>query len=225
MLQSLPLGPIPEVTLSVAKGAIAAGNIYITLRDQIGTIFDDSLFAPLFPVRGQTAAVPWRLALVTIMQFAEGLSDRDAAEAVRTRIDWKYLLGLELSDPGFDYSILSRFRDRLIEGHAEMSLLQRLLEKCKALGLVRARSDMRTDSTHVLASIRNVNRSDLVGETLRAALNVLATVDPRWTSASLVASRKSPMPSTIRRRLRRGVSGRSSCGSSASSRLRPVEQA
>ena len=93
------------------------------------------------------------------MQFAEGLSDRDAAEAVRTRIDWKYLLGLGLSDPGFDYSILSRFRDRLIEGHAEMSLLQQLLEKCKALGLVRARSDMRTDSTHVLASIRRMNRS------------------------------------------------------------------
>ena len=131
MLQSLPLGPIPDATLSVAKAAIPVGNTYITLRDQIGTIFDDSLFAPLFPVRGQPAAAPWRLALVTIMQFAEGLSDRDTAEAVRTRIDWKYLLGLELSDPGFDYSILSRFRDRLIEGHAEMSLLQRLLEKAR----------------------------------------------------------------------------------------------
>jgi transposase len=185
MLQSLPLGPIPEVILSVAKAAIAAGNTYITLRDQIGTIFDDSLFAPLFPVRGQPAAAPWRLAFVTCMQFAEGLSDRDAAEAVRTRIDWKYLLGLELSDPGFDYSILSRFRDRLIEGHAEMSLLQRLLEKCKSLGLLRTRSDMRTDSTHVLASIRNVNRSDLVGETLRATLNVLATVDPNWIAVSV----------------------------------------
>lgn len=123
-----------------------------------------------------------------MMQFAEGLSDRDAAEAVRTRIDWKYLLGLELSDPGFDYSILSRFRDRLIEGHAEMSLLQRLLEKCKSLGLLRTRSDMRTDSTHVLASIRNVNRSDLVGKTLRATLNVLATVDPSWIAVSVPPS-------------------------------------
>src|SRR5438309_6643856 len=169
MLQSLPLGPIPEVTLSVAKGAIAAGNIYITLREPDRDDIRRFAVRTSLPGERQPAAVPWRLALVTIMQFAEGLSDRDAAEAVRTRIDWKYLLGLELSDPGFDYSILSRFRDRLIEGHAEMSLLQRLLEKCKALGLVRARSDMRTDSTHVLASIRNVNRSDLVGETLRAA--------------------------------------------------------
>lgn len=164
MLRSLPLGSIPNVTLRVAKAAIPAGNTYINLRDHLGTIFDDSLFAPLFPIRGQPAVVPWRLALVTIMQFAEGLSDRDAAEAVRTRIDWKYLLGLELSDPGFDYSILSRFRDRLIEGRAEMSLLQRLLEKCKSVDLLRARSDVRTDSTHVLASIRNVNRRELVGE-------------------------------------------------------------
>ena len=131
--------------------------------------------------------VPWRLALVTIMQFAEGLSDRDAAEAVRTRIDWKYLLGLELSDPGFDYSILSRFRDRLIEGRAEMSLLQRLLEKCKSVDLLRARSDVRTDSTHVLASIRNVNRRELVGETLRSALNVLSTVNPQWVATSVDA--------------------------------------
>jgi transposase len=122
------------------------------------------------------------------MQFAEGLSDRDAAEAVRTRIDCKYLLALELSDPGFDYSILSRFRDRLIEGRAEMSLLQRLLEECKSMDLLRVRSDVRTDSTHVLASTRNVNRRELAGETLRSALNVLSTVDPQWVAASVDAS-------------------------------------
>jgi transposase len=90
------------------------------------------------------------------MQFAEGLLDRDAADAVRTRIDWKYLLGLQLSDPGFDYSILSRLRDWLIEGHAETLLLERLLEKCKSLGLVRAGGDVRTDSTHILGSIRRM---------------------------------------------------------------------
>jgi transposase len=109
--------------MRVAKDAIPSGNTCMALRDRLGAIFDDALFAPLFPTRGQPAAAPWRLAVVTILQFAERLSDRDAAEAVRTRIDWKYLLGLELSDAGFDYSILSRFRDRLIEGHAEMSLL------------------------------------------------------------------------------------------------------
>ena len=180
MLRLLPIGPIPTNTMRVAEAAIPEGNTYLKLRNALGTVFDDALFSPLFPSRGQPAAAPWRLALVTIMQFAEGLSDRDAADAVRTRIDWKYLLGLELSDPGFNYSILSRFRARLVENNAEMSLLQGLLERCHDLGLVRERSDMRTDSTHIIASIRDMNRLELVGETLRATLNVLATVDPAW---------------------------------------------
>jgi transposase len=149
MLRLLPIGPIPTNTMRVAEAAIPEGNTYLKLRNALGTVFDDALFSPLFPSRGQPAAAPWRLALVTIMQFAEGLSDRDAADAVRTRIDWKYLLGLELSDPGFNYSILSRFRARLVENNAEMSLLQGLLERCHDLGLVRERSDMRTDSTHI----------------------------------------------------------------------------
>ena len=185
MLQLQSVGPIPADTLRVAKAAIPKGNTQLRLRDSLGTIFDDSLFAPLFPKKGQSAVAPWRLALVTVMQFAEGLSDRDAADAVRERTAWKYLLGLDLTDQGFDYSILSRFRDRLVEGNAEMSLLQRLLERCQDSGLIRERGDMRTDSTHVVASIRNMNRSELVGETLRATLNVLATVDPKWLSANV----------------------------------------
>lgn len=185
MLQLLPVGPIPVDTIRVAQAAIPEGNTYLKLRNFLGTIFDDALFAPLFPRRGQPALAPWRLALVTILQFAEGLSDRDAADAVRARIDWKYLLGLELSDRGFDFSVLSRFRERLIEGNAEMSLLHRLLEGCRGQGLVRERSDMRTDSTHIIASIRNMNRLELVGETLRATLNVLSTVDPAWLSANV----------------------------------------
>src|SRR5438876_1919088 len=185
MLQQTIVGQIPPDTLSIARTALRERNPYVRLRDQMGSIFNDGMFAHLFPERGQPAAAPWRLALVTIMQFAEGLSDRDASEAVRARIDWKYLLGLELSDPGFDYSILSRFRDRLIEGHAETYLLDHLLGACKSLGLLRAGSDMRTDSTHVLASIRRMNRSELVGETFRAALNLLSTVDPSWIAASV----------------------------------------
>jgi transposase len=122
------------------------------------------------------------------LQFAEGLSDRDATEAVRARIDWKYLLGLDLTDPGFDNSILSRFRDRLIEGNAEMLLLMQILEKSQKLGLIRRRGDMRTDATHVVASVRNINRSELAGETLRAALNVLATVAPKWLAVNVDGS-------------------------------------
>ena len=126
---------------------------------------------------------PWRLALVTIMQFRENLADRQAAEAVRARIDWKYLLSLELSDPGFDFSVLSEFRDRLLAGSAEDLLLDTLLERCRILGLLKARGQQRTDSTHVLAAVRVLNRLELVAETLRAALNAVATIAPDWLQA------------------------------------------
>jgi hypothetical protein len=120
------------------------------------------------------------LALVTIMQFRETLADRQAAEAVRARIDWKYLLGLELTDPGFDFSVLSEFRDRLLDGNAEALLLDQLLKQCQTHGLLKTRGLQRTDSTHVLAAIRVLNRLELVAETLRAALNAVATVAPDW---------------------------------------------
>jgi len=93
------------------------------MRDELGTIYEVEPFAHLFPNNGQPAEAPWRLALVTIIQFAEGLSDRQAADAVRGRIDVKYALSLDLSDPGFDASMLSEFRARLIAGHAEEQLL------------------------------------------------------------------------------------------------------
>ncbi len=107
---------VPASTAAVARAAFPRGNPYLRLRDALGTVFSDAQFAPLFPSRGQPAETPWRLALVTVLQFAENLSDRRAAEAVRGRIDWKYLLGLELADPGFDASVLSEFRTRLGTG-------------------------------------------------------------------------------------------------------------
>jgi transposase len=143
-------------------------------------IFQDEDFTALFPACGQPGLSPWRLALVTMMQFRETLADRQAAEAVRARIDWKYLRRLELTDPGVDFSVLSEFRDRLLTGHAEELLLEKLLEQCCAWGLLKARGQQRTDATHVLAAIRVLNRLELVAETLRAALNDLATVAPAW---------------------------------------------
>src|SRR5918992_295101 len=172
--------PVPEETARVARAAFPHGSPYLTLRDALGTIFQDEDFAALFPASGQPGLPPWRLALVTILQFREQLSDRQAAEAVRARIDWKYLLGLELDHPGFDFSVLSEFRDRLLAGSAEALLLDRLLERCRALGLLKARGQQRADSTHVLAAIRVLSRLELVAETLRAALNELATVVPDW---------------------------------------------
>ena len=175
--------PVPEETARVARAAFPKGHPYLTFRDVLGTIFQDEDFATLFPAWGHPGLPPWRLALVTIMQFREHLADRQAAEAVRARIDWKYLLSLELTDPGFDFSVLSAFRDRLLAGSAEALLLDKLLERCRALGLLKARGQQRTDSTHVLAAIRVLNRLALVAETLRAALNAVATVAPAWLQA------------------------------------------
>jgi transposase len=182
-LHPQPPSRVPEETARVAWAAFPKGNAYLTLRDQLETIYTDSQFTPLFSKRGQSAESPWRLAVVTILQFAEGLSDRQAADAVRSRIDWKYLLGLTLEDPGFDFSVLSEFRDRLIAGEMEQQLLDLLLERFRERGLLRARGKQRTDSTHVQAAIRILNRLELVGETMRHALNNLAGSSPTWLKA------------------------------------------
>lgn len=171
---------VPSGTIRVARAAFPKGNLYISMRDELGVLFEDADFAELFPRRGQPAFAPWRLALITVMQFLENLPDRQAAEAVRSRIDWKYALGLELTDSGFDYSVLSGFRERLADGERQTLLLDRMLELLREKKLLKARGKQRTDSTHVLASIRVMNRLEMVVETMRAALNQLATIAPEW---------------------------------------------
>jgi transposase len=175
--------PIPEDTQRVARAAFPRGNIYMQVADRLGTLYHDTQFAALFPTRGQPAEAPARLALATVLQFAEGLSDRQAADAVRSRIDWKYVLGLDLTDPGFHHTVLSEFRTRLVAGKAEHLLLDTLLTLARTQGLLKTRGRQRTDSTHVLAAIRVLNRLERVGETLRAALNSLAVVAPAWVQA------------------------------------------
>jgi transposase len=179
-LKPEPIGPIPQETVRVAKAACPKGSTFMKMRDVLGVLFEDEMFAELFPRDGQPALAPWRLALILIMQFVEGLSDRQAAEAVRTRIDWKYALGLELEDEGFDFSVLCEFRARLIEGHAEYLLFEAMLTYLKHHELIKAGGRQRTDATHVLAAVRATNRVVCVGETLRATLNTLAEVAPEW---------------------------------------------
>lgn len=186
-LHPLIVYQIPEETERVARAAFPKGNLYMRLYEELGAIYSDPLFAQLFSQRGQPAESPTRLALVLIMQFLENLTDRQAADAVRSRIDWKYLLGLELTDPGFDFSILCEFRDRLLEGEREHLLLDTLLERLQERGLLRARGRQRTDSTHILASVRNLNRIEVVGRTLQHALNILAQVAPSWLRAQVTS--------------------------------------
>jgi transposase len=178
---------VPEQTRRVARAAFPKSTLCLRLADELGTIFQDQDFADLFPAQGQPAQAPFRLALVTVLQFLEGLSDRAAAEAVRSRIDWKYLLCLELDDAGFDYSVLCEFRARLLADGAECRLFDRILILLQERKLVKARGRQRTDSTHVVAAVRDLNRLERVIETLRAALNVLATAAPDWVRAHIPA--------------------------------------
>src|SRR3954471_5190391 len=137
---SLPppkLYSIPAQTQRVARAAFPKGSLCLRLFDELGTLFEDQDFADLFPPQGQPALAPFRLALITVLQFVEGLSDRAAADAVRGRIDWKYLLCLSLDDAGFDYSVLSEFRSRLLKAEAERRLLDTLLELLRVRNLLK----------------------------------------------------------------------------------------
>jgi transposase len=175
MLRPQPIEPVPTETSRVAQAAFPKGQRYLRLADELGALFTD-----LLPTHGQPALAPWRLALVTILQFAEGLSDRQAADAVPSRIDWKYVLRLALTDPGFDAPVLCEFRSRLLLGDAEELLFETLLSWCHERQLLKAGGRQRTDSTHVLAAVRALNRIELVGERRRHALNTLAVVAPGW---------------------------------------------
>ena len=175
-----PIGEVPAETARVARAAFPKGTAVTRLRDAFSALFEDKDFQALYPARGQPGLAPWRLALVTVFQFQEHLSDRQAADAVRARIDWKYALGLELTDPGFHFSILTEFRARLVAGGAEHLLLDTMLERFKDRGLVKARGKQRTDSTHVLAAVHDLHLLELVAETLRATLDDLAAVVPDW---------------------------------------------
>jgi transposase len=146
-LKAQPICPVPQETARIARAAYPKGNLCMQMRDVLGTIYVDADFAELFPKEGQPAEAPWRLALVTVLQFVENLSDQQAADAVRGRIDWKYLLNLDLTNAGFDASVLSEFRTRLIDQHAEELLLEKMLTLFGHKGWLKARGRQRTDES------------------------------------------------------------------------------
>lgn len=173
-LRGVELAEIPEETLRLARAVFPKGCLTMRMRDALGPVFADAQFEELFTVRGWPAVSPARLALVSVLQFAEGLTDRQAAHAVRSRLDWKYALSLELADTGFDFSVLSEFRARLAEADADRAVFDAVLRAAGKVGLAKAGRRQRTDATHVLAATRDLSRLEFVVETLRAALNQLA---------------------------------------------------
>jgi transposase len=188
-MQPKPWPEVPAVTAQVAKRAFRRqGSLPIRIRDELGSWYEDGDFAGAYPVRGKPGISPAQLAVVTVLQFTEDLTDRQAADAVRGRVDWKYCLGLELADPGFEFTVLSGFRERLLAGAAERVIFDALLARLRERGLVGAGGRQRTDSTHVLGRIRDLNRLELAGETVRAALEALAAAAPDWLAGVIDAS-------------------------------------
>ena len=180
------------MTARVVQAAFPKGTLAIRIREALGPLLSDEDFAAAFPRRGRPAASPGALALVSVLQFAEGLSDRQAADQVRARMDWKFLLGLELDDPGFDFTVLGDFRSRLIRHGLEERVLE-AVGRLSGAGLLRAGGRQRTDSTHVLAAVRTLNRMEFAGETLRAALEALAAAAPGWLAPLIDAALGGPL--------------------------------
>jgi transposase len=179
-LRPRALPEVPAQTVAVARTAFPRGALAMRVRDELGEVFADGAFIDAFGVRGRPGISPGQLALVTVLQFAENLTDRQAADAVRGRIDWKYGLGLELTDPGFDFTVLSQFRTRLIAHDLQSMAFEMLTDRLVGLGLLKPGGRQRTDATHVVAAVRDLNRLEMVGETLRAALEALAAAVPQW---------------------------------------------
>jgi transposase len=187
-MQPCPWPEVPAGTARVVRRAFRKGSLAIRVRDELGSWCDDAGFAGVYGARGAPGISPAQLAVVTVLQFTENLTDRQAADAVRGRLDWKYCLGLGLDDEGFDFSVLSEFRSRLAAGGMETALLEFLLARLGELGLVSAGMRQRTDSTHVLGRVRDLNRVELAGETVRAALEALAAAAPGWLAGVIDAS-------------------------------------
>ncbi|MEU1409583.1 transposase [Streptomyces sp. NPDC005728] len=180
LLRGVELTEIPEETVRLARAVFPKGCPVMRVRDALGPVFADADFEELFPVRGRPAVSPARLALVSVLQFTEGLTDRQAAHAVRSRLDWKYALSLELADTGFDFSVLSEFRARLAESDEGRAVFDAVLTAAGEAGLVTAGKRQRTDATHVLAVTRDLSRLEFVVETLRAGLNQIAEAAGDW---------------------------------------------
>jgi transposase len=184
--------PEPDPLIAAAIAAKYSGKrprpLAVLIRDRLGEWLGDEDFAAAFGIRGRPGWSPSRLALVTMLQRAENLTDRQAAEAVRTRIDWQYLLGLPLDDPGFDHTVLAEFRGRVAGAGLEQVVLDALLARLVPEGLVKAGGKQRTDSTHVVAAVAALTRLQLAGESVRAALEALAAAHPAWLEQRVCVS-------------------------------------
>jgi transposase len=179
MLRQQRLKPIPENTVRAVRACFKKGHPYIAFADSFADLFEYHEFSELFSNLGQSAYSPVQLSLMTLLQFAEGLSDRQACEAASANILWKYLLHMDVEEASVDASVLSEFRQRLQLGGQERLLFDKLLHAAEEKGLLKTKKQ-RTDATHVLAVARDLTQLELVTETMRNALDAIAVAEPDW---------------------------------------------
>lgn len=171
---------VPAKTAELAQKVFKRGNIYVQMRDDLGVIFENEMFRSLFSHVGRPAEAPGNLALILVMQYMEKLSDRQAAEQVGARIDWKYILGLKLEDEGIRYQILTDFRKRIVEGDKVEFLLNTILEQLEEKGWLPGKKKQRTDATYILSAARQLTRLELAWEALSGMIEELAWRAPKW---------------------------------------------
>ena len=184
-LKPQPSRSMPEETASVVSPLLPADSPYKLVGDELYEQYDEADYVDLYSPEGKPAISPVDLAFVTAFQFMENLSDRQAADALRLRLDWKYALHLPLDYAGFNFSVLSEFRSRVIKHQAEARVFESVLKQLQALGLIKRRGRQRTDSLAVLTKVRHLSRLERVVETLRLALRALLEEDPEWTRATV----------------------------------------
>ena len=168
---------IPEEIRSWGEKHLESDNPYRAVGEQLFSFIPRSELSSMYSDTGRPSINPIVLSLVPIFQFLEDIPDRVAAAYVKTRLDWKYALHLPLHDSGFHYSDLCNFRKRLANHDKESLIFEQLLEKIKALGYFKKHKHQRTDSTHVLAKVRDLSRLENLSEGLRVSLKAIQKAD------------------------------------------------
>ncbi len=184
-LKPQPPRPMPEDLARLGLRLLSSDSPYLLVGEKLYEQYDEADYVDLYHTEGKPGLSPVDLALITAFQYLEGLSDRQAAEAVRVRLDWKYALHLPLDYEGFNFSVLSEYRGRVIDHHAEDRLFDHVLQQLYGLGLLKRRGRQRTDSLAVWTKVRSLNRLEQVVETLRLAVRALLKADPEWTRATV----------------------------------------
>lgn len=180
--------PMPSETERVGQFLLAKDSAYRLVGEKLFETLSEQEFADLYPSEGQPGLSPVILALVTVFQFIEKLPDRQAAEMLRMRLDWKYALHLPLEYEGFHFSVLSEFRDRLLAGKAEGRVFEKLVAQIRTLGLIKERGKQRSDSIAILTKVRWLSRLEVAVETLRLAVSRLVKTNREWSEEILPPS-------------------------------------